>query len=171
MLKGIETRTTENSAIIPSEGSVQDKWTGVGFFVGRQELLAPLHDVVEILDPVECTRIPSVKPWFKGVGNIRGNLLPVIDLHQFLYGESLPVTSSTRIVVFKDEGINAGMIVSNVVGMRHFQIDEQVEKSTTLDDAIKKYVLYAFQRSGETWDVFNFRYLADSEQFVQIAAA
>lgn len=170
-LRDIEGRTQQNAAGLPSEEEIQDTWTGVGFFVGQQELLAPLHDVVEILDPVECTRIPSVKPWFKGLANIRGNLLPVVDFHQFLHGESLPQTGSTRIVVFRDEGVNAGIIVSNVVGMRHFQIDERVEKSASLDEALKDYVLHAFQRSGEAWDVFSFKELAESEAFVQIAVA
>lgn len=170
-LRDIESRTAQNAAGLPSEEEVQDTWTGVGFFVGQQELLAPLHDVVEILDPIECTRIPSVKPWFKGLANIRGNLLPVIDFHQFLYGESLPQTGSTRVVVFRDEGVNAGIIVSNVVGMRHFQVDERVDKSTSLDECLTDYVLYAFQRSGEAWDVFSFKDLAESELFTQIAAA
>lgn len=170
-LRDIQARTQQNAVGLPSEEEYQESWTGVGFFVGQQELLAPLHDVVEILDPFEVTRIPGVKPWFKGLGNVRGNLLPVMDLHHFLYGESLPITNSTRIMVFHDEGVNAGLIVSNVVGMRHFHMDERVEKSPDLEGVLKDSVLYAFQRSGEVWDVFSFRHLAESEPFVQISAA
>ncbi len=170
-LREIEARTQKNAAGLPSEEDARDSWTGVGFFVGQQELLVPLQDVAEILDPVECTRIPGVRPWFKGLANIRGNLLPVVDFYHFLHGESLPQTGSTRIVVFKDEGVNAGIIVSNVVGMRHFRLDERVEKSSTLDESLKDYVAYAFQQSGETWDVFDFKNLAESERFVQVAAA
>lgn len=170
-LKDIQAATASNAAGLPNEEEAQDSWTGVGFFIGQQELLAPLNDVVEILDPVECTRIPSVQPWFKGLANIRGNLLPVVDLHHFLYGESLPQTTSTRVVVFHDEGVNAGIIVSNVVGMRHFQLDERVQKSSSLDENIRDFVNYAFHRSGEDWDVFDFKGLAQSDQFVQIAAA
>lgn len=170
LLRDIEARTLSAAAGLPSEEEAQDSWTGVGFFVGQQELLAPLNDVVEILDPVEYTKIPSVKPWFKGMANIRGNLMPVVDFHQFLHGESLPITSSTRVVVFRDEGVNTGIVVSNVVGMRHFQMDERAEKSESLDLGLKDYVMYAFQRSGEVWDVFSFKDLAESDQFVQIAA-
>lgn len=169
-LRDLESRTQQSAAGLPSEEEAMDSWTGVGFFVGQQELLAPLNDVVEILDPVECTKIPSVKPWFKGLANIRGNLLPVVDFHQFLHGESLPQTSSTRVVVFRDEGVNAGIVVSNVVGMRHFQMDERADRSDSLHEGLNDFVKYAFQRSGEVWDVFSFKDLAESEPFVQIAA-
>jgi twitching motility protein PilI len=170
LLRDMQARAQKNAAGLPSEEEALDTWTGVGFFVGQQELLAPLNDVVEILDPIECTKIPSVKPWFKGLANIRGNLMPVVDFHQFLHGESLPQTSSTRVVVFRDEGVNAGIVVSNVVGMRHFQMDERSERSESLDAGLKDFVMHAFQRSGEVWDVFSFKDLAQSDQFVQIAS-
>jgi twitching motility protein PilI len=96
--------------------------------------------------------------------------MPVVDFHQFLHGESLPQTSSTRVVVFRDEGVNAGIVVSNVVGMRHFQMDERSERSESLDAGLKDFVMHAFQRSGEVWDVFSFKDLAQSDQFVQIAS-
>lgn len=170
-LRDIEAATAKHAAGLPNEEESKDSWTGVGFFVGQQELLASLDDVVEILDPMECTRIPSVQPWFKGLANIRGSLLPVVDFHQFLYGESLPQTASTRVIVFRDEGVNVGIIVSNVMGMRHFQLDERVQKNSALDEKIKEFVIYTFHRSGEDWDVFDFKGLAQSDQFVQIAAA
>jgi len=139
--------------------------------VGQQELLAPLDDVVEILDPIEYTKIPNVAPWFKGLGNVRGNLVPVMDFNHFLNGESSQVTNSTRVIVFRDEGANAGLIVSSVIGMRHFQTDEVVEPSSDLDSNLNDCVTHAFQRSGERWDVFSFNKLAGTEKFVQISVA
>ncbi|MGM0563037.1 MAG: chemotaxis protein CheW [Pseudomonadota bacterium] len=170
-LQAIAEKVRQNDTGLPSEDVTRETWTGVGFFVGQHELITPLHAVAEILDPLECARLPGVKPWFKGLANVRGNLLPVMDLHHFLFGEALPVTSSTRVVSFHDEGANAGLIVTSVAGMRHFQLDERTEPSDDLDEALKRFVRFAFHRSGEYWDVFDFNLLAESEAFVQIAEA
>lgn len=171
ILRGIEEKVRQSGTGLPSEDVSQETWTGVGFFVGQYELITPLHAVAEILDPMECTRLPGVKPWFKGLANVRGNLLPIMDFYHFLFGESLPVTSSTRVISFHDEGTNAGLIVSSVAGMRHFQLDERTDPTDELDEALKRFVHFAFHRSGEFWDVFDFNLLADSEAFVQIAEA
>ncbi|EDY87292.1 twitching motility protein PilI [gamma proteobacterium HTCC5015] len=171
ILQGIDEKVRQNSAGLPSEDVSQETWTGVGFFVGQHELLTPLQAVAEILDPMDCARLPGVQPWFKGLANVRGNLVPVMDLHHFLFGEALPVTNSTRVITFHDEGANAGLIVNSVAGMRHFHRDEQTEHSSDLDEALKPYVSFAFHRSGESWDVFDYNLLAESEAFVRIAEA
>ena len=44
-------------------------------------------EVVEILPMPQVTPVPGAQPWLLGVANIRGNLLPIVDLKQFLEGE------------------------------------------------------------------------------------
>ncbi len=57
------------------------------FYVGDDRLIAPLNDIKEILNfPSAITKVPGTKPWMLGIANIRGTLLPVIDLQLFLIG-------------------------------------------------------------------------------------
>lgn len=50
-------------------------------------MIAPLEEVKEILNyPDGVTRVPGTQAWLLGMANIRGNLLPLIDLQQFLGG-------------------------------------------------------------------------------------
>jgi hypothetical protein len=49
-------------------------------------------------------------------------------------------------------------------------MDERADRSDSLHEGLNDFVKYAFQRSGEVWDVFSFKDLAQSDQFVQIAS-
>ena len=67
------------------------EWSGIAFRVGGNNLLAPLDEVVEILDMPKLARVPLAQPWVCGIANVRGNLLPVVDLSGFLGGEVAPL--------------------------------------------------------------------------------
>ena len=49
--------------------------------------------------PTALTRVPGAKTWIKGLANVRGQLLPIIDLRQFLGSGVTPMTRNTRIIV------------------------------------------------------------------------
>ena len=70
--------------------------------------------------PASTTRVPGAKAWIKGLANVRGQLLPIIDLRQFLGSGVTPVTRNTRIVVVNHREIPAGLIVDEVLGFRRF---------------------------------------------------
>ena len=47
-------------------------------------LLTRMGEVSEILDPPDYTRVPGVKDWVVGIANVRGSLLPLMDLKGFV---------------------------------------------------------------------------------------
>jgi twitching motility protein PilI len=49
--------------------------------------------------PSQLTRVPGAKAWVKGLANVRGQLLPVLDLRQFLGSGVTPLTRNTRVIV------------------------------------------------------------------------
>jgi purine-binding chemotaxis protein CheW len=50
------------------------------FLVGGEEYAAPVLKIREIVGYDAVTRLPSVAPWIRGVMNVRGQALPVVDL-------------------------------------------------------------------------------------------
>jgi chemotaxis signal transduction protein len=71
------------------------------------------------------TRVPGAKLWIKGIANVRGQLLPIIDLRQFLGSGTTPVNRNTRILVVNHREIPAGLIVDEVLGFRRFAADRR----------------------------------------------
>ena len=54
----------------------------VGFVVGEEEYAIPILNIQEIIKPIEYTRVPSVPDYVLGVFNLRGNVIPLIDLRK-----------------------------------------------------------------------------------------
>ena len=70
--------------------------------------------VQEIREVTEVTRVPHVSPFVRGVVNLRGAIVPIVDLGlMFGFSEALDLESASAIVL-NVEGRMAGLIVSSV---------------------------------------------------------
>lgn len=71
-----------------------------GFRVGNLGFLVPIDVFCEMLDKYQVNRLPNVPPWFNGLINLRGNLVPVFDIRQILNDiEQLPSVKKRRLFV------------------------------------------------------------------------
>lgn len=165
-LKEIEQRCIANAEALPSFDRREDDWQGIGFKVGDVELLSTMGDVVEILDPPEYTRIPGVKPWVVGIANVRGGLLPLMDLRGFITGQGLKNRRDGRVMVVRHNGLSTGLIVDEVLGIRHFFMNEQATDLPELNQEFKPYIKKAFRRDDQYWPVFSFDTLIEDEHFL-----
>ncbi|AJC94645.1 purine-binding chemotaxis protein CheW [Campylobacter volucris] len=93
----------------------------VGFVVGDEEYAIPILNIQEIIKPIEYTRVPSVPDYVLGVFNMRGNVIPLIDLAKRFNQGSLKMTPQTRYIVLKgianDNQIpagNAGFVIDRL---------------------------------------------------------
>lgn len=86
----------------------------VVFRLGREEYAVSILQVQEIKRITEITRVPHSPDYIKGVMNLRGSVLPVIDLKKRLNLPPKEYTDDTRIIIIKVEDINVGMIVDAV---------------------------------------------------------
>ncbi len=70
--------------------------------------------VESIIKVQEITRMPHVPDFVEGITNLRGAVIPVIDLRKRLDLPQMEETKDTRIIVVEMDGITAGMIVDAV---------------------------------------------------------
>jgi twitching motility protein PilI len=120
--------------------------------------------------PASTTRVPGAKPWIKGLANVRGQLLPIIDLRQFLGSGVTPVTRNTRIVVVNHREIPAGLIVDEVLGFRRFAESEFSGDAPPTVARCERYLAGAFRRAQEQWPVLSLRQVLESSAFAEAAA-
>ncbi|WMM26599.1 chemotaxis protein CheW [Tissierella sp. MB52-C2] len=73
----------------------------------------PISKVISIEKMEASTRIPNAPNHVKGVINLRGEVIPVIDLRLKLNMESKEINNNTRIIIVSDEDILAGLIVDS----------------------------------------------------------
>ena len=71
-------------------------------------------------------------------------------------------------MVKRDE-LSVGLVVSEVLGLKHFQDEEKVTAVSKFDESLRNYVHGAFKQNGEEILVFSMYALADNPHFFQVA--
>ena len=88
------------------------------FFIDRQLYALPTSQVVEIIRLQPITLVPNLPEYVKGVINLRGKIVPLIDMRLKFSKESIPYNNLTSIVIVEDGEITAGLIVDSVKDVR-----------------------------------------------------
>ncbi|MBT3010745.1 MAG: chemotaxis protein CheW [Candidatus Thiodiazotropha endolucinida] len=169
LLAELEQRCRDRAYGLPQQKLIQSYWEGVMFYVGEHRFVAPLSGVKEILNhPSSLTPVPGSKTWMMGVANVRGTLIPVVDLQLYLIGMKTRHGRRSRVLVITLGSGLTGVLVGEMVGMRHFA-RETARKTQFVNDKFSKYVQFEFDQDGMTWPVFSLSALAEDPGF-QIAA-
>ena len=163
----LERRTVKCSAGLPTLDQVKDEWVGVGFRIGDSKLIAAMSDVKEILDLPEFTMVPGVKSWIVGVANVRGSLLPIMDMKGYLLGEDIKQRHKGRVIVIDYKGFNTGLVVEEIYGMRHFRESDEISDIPEVHERILPYIERAFKQDDEYWPVISFHEMTQNKRFAQ----
>ncbi|MDH4158105.1 MAG: chemotaxis protein CheW [candidate division Zixibacteria bacterium] len=86
----------------------------VSFDLGSQQYGVDILQVQEINRTVDITKVPQAPEFVEGVINLRGQVVPVIDLRKRLHLEPKEHDKNTRIVVVDINGSVVGMVVDAV---------------------------------------------------------
>jgi twitching motility protein PilI len=165
LLLDLEKRTLKASASLPSLDHIEQEWVGIGFRIGDSRLIADMSDIKEILDLPDITEVPGVKSWIVGVANVRGNLLPIMDMKGYLLGDDIKQRQKGRVIVIDYKGFDTGLVVEEVYGMRHFREGEATQDIPQVHEKISPFVQRAFKQDEEHWPVFSFAEMTGEERF------
>ncbi|MDH4165072.1 MAG: chemotaxis protein CheW [Gammaproteobacteria bacterium] len=172
LLREIDRRARAAVQGQPESVAAGAEWVGVAFRLGGEAFLLAREETREVLAyPASVTRVPGARPWIRGLSNVRGQLLPVIDLRAFLGAGATSITRSSRVLLANHREIPAGLVVDEVMGFRRFY---ESEFSADLPPTLlrcERYLAGAFRRGTEVWPVFSVRALLESPQFMQAAAS
>lgn len=170
ILRGIEESCRIcNKTDVKQPAETFSEWSGVAFRVGNNSLLTPLDEVVEILDMPRLARVPLAQPWVRGIANIRGNLLPVVDFSGFLGGQVTSASEKTRVLVIDYSGIYSGLIVDEVYGLKHFMETERTDAELQVEEILLPYIRAVYCRDGRVWHEFSMVALAETPKFMMAA--
>ena len=169
LLKAIEDRCCGCASDLPHKQEISSEWSGIAFQVASTSLVVPLGEVLEILEFPELTLLPMTQPWVLGMANIRGSLLPVIDLNGYLDGSETKITTRTRVLVIDHNDVFTAVVVDEVLGIKHFMNDEFVSSEAIVEDALRPYTQNGFQSGDQYWGLFSLHALAEIPQFLQVA--
>jgi purine-binding chemotaxis protein CheW len=106
----------------------------VSFKLDEKEYGLKIEYVKEVIRFKKITRVPGAPPFIRGVINLRGNIVPVIDLRYKLLDERTQ-SENVEIMISIHEGSFFGIMVDDVQEVIRLNLDdiEKVEASETKD--------------------------------------
>ena len=116
-------------------GKSDHKIQVVAFELANAEYAVDILHVQEINRLINITRVPGSPSYIEGVINLRGNIIPVINLHKKFNLASPGFDEDTRIIVFQFDEIKAAIIVDSVAEV--IQLDRvNIEESGQLYSSV-----------------------------------
>jgi len=170
LLLAIDQRCRLRAAGLPLEQEGEPPWSGISFRMGNGWYVAPMAEVAEVLPEPRMTRIPGVKPWMLGVANVRGRLLPVMNLSGYFGAALSSHRRQRRVLVIDHDDVFTGLLVDEAPGLQHFPAaDLAPVRPESLDEALAPFVKGYFLHERE-WAVFSPYALVTATEFLNVAA-
>ena len=143
----------------------------VGFRIGRETFGVPISLVHEIVRPPEITNVPHAPEYVEGVMNLRGRIVPVIDLRRRFGGAATETSRKNRVLVVDVESRAVGLIVDSASEVLKIS-DAQIEPPpNVLTDAATSYVTGVAKYQGRLIILVDLRRILQSGELRLPAAA
>ncbi len=174
-IRELQTRLANRLRTARDEG-LSVSWLAVRS-AGRNYLL-PLAQSGEIFPIAEVQPVPYTQPWFVGVVNLRGGLFGVVDIAQYVAGETgVPAaggtprkSSAAQVVVTLNAvlDVNCALLVDELAGLRNPQVFSATEPR--VPDAPPYFGNRFTDAGGQTWQEINIQTLSQHPRFLSITA-
>lgn len=169
ILLQLDQRVRERAPTVAVNAQLSEIRGRLALRLGAWNLLFSMDDVAEIIPVPRITRVPGVKRWLLGIANLRGKVISVSDLRDFLTGRPTAQLPSSQIVVVRSGEWDYGLLVDEVVGMRHFGPQHRLPALDSVDENLRVYVTEAFLHDNQHWLVFNISTLLADPRFANAA--
>jgi len=95
--------------------------------IGAESYLLDMATAGEIVTTADIAPVPWTRPWYRGLTNVRGRLIGVVDLQELSGRAPLGQEQSQQILVFGPAlKVNAGILISRAFGLRNIRELEEL---------------------------------------------
>ena len=154
---------------LPAQEGLVSTRKVVCFSLLGTHLAMALEELTEIIELPQCTRLPRVHGWVLGVANLRGRLLPIVNLAEFLGGELSSPPKAQRVLVIDMMGVFVGLVVDKVFDMRHFGVDTFQQHLDGVPEVFSPYVEGGFTQADNNWVLLRPGKLLNDQCFMEVA--
>jgi purine-binding chemotaxis protein CheW len=110
------------------EGNFEEEDTQYGryltFTIEENTYGVPIRFVTEIIGIQSITKVPETPDYIKGITNLRGKIIPLIDVRLKFGKEEVPYNERTCIVVVDIDSVAVGLIVDRVADVLVIEDDQ-----------------------------------------------
>ncbi|MCZ6687605.1 MAG: chemotaxis protein CheW [Gammaproteobacteria bacterium] len=154
----------------PQRSAEDKEYVGIGFRLGDEQFLVARDEIREVLTlPSGVARVPGAKNWLRGLVNIRGQLLPLIDINHFFGGGIAANSRRARVLSVNHRDVPAGLLVDEVLGFRRFPESQRNRETPKTVIRCDRFLRGSFEQGGELWPVLSLKSLVESDEFLNAA--
>ena len=165
-----ERRSLAHVAGVPEQIEAAGLWRGIGFRIGERSFVSSIHEVNEVLGmPSALTPVPATRNWLLGVANVRGNLIAVVDLKQFLLDQRTHISDRSRVLWVKQTGGGVGLLVDEVLGQRNLTDEQREDAEGESDERMARFVTENVTLGSARVGMFSMVELTRASDFQQTA--
>ncbi len=139
--------------------------------IGAHACLIALDQAGEILPlrQQRLTNVPSTRPWFRGLLNIRGNLVGVADLAAMAGAPPLAVGADSHVLVMA-AGLapQCGLLVSQVRGLRDIEEMSRISNNDETENDLRGVIGRYKDKGGQVWVELDLARLSQDPEFLHI---
>ena len=168
-LLGIAEQSRNNAHGLPQREQAEDVWGGIGFSFGGRTYVAALGEIGETMIIPKYTHIPRVREWVLGLANVRGQLVPLLDMGRFLGRRSSLDSPRARMLLVETEDLITGLVVDTVAGLQRLPEKSFTRQVHQVPESIFPFLRGTYSRDGEDWIVLNLRSWLQDESFKEVA--
>src|SRR6056297_196875 len=96
----------------------------LSFFLGKEEYALEILKVQEIIGLMPITPVPKMPDYIRGVLNLRGKIVPVMELRARFNLDPVDDTEETCIIVIQDKNYQMGVVVDKVSEVTDIATDQ-----------------------------------------------
>jgi purine-binding chemotaxis protein CheW len=122
------------------------------FFLADEEYAINIQRVKEIIDYTTVTKVPKVPEWIRGVINLRGNVVPVVDLTVRFGLKEQSVTKTTCIVIVEVEQDSERTVMGVIADAVNQVIDlapKDIEEPPAFGTRVRLEYLFGMGKLGK----------------------
>ncbi|MDD2892583.1 MAG: chemotaxis protein CheW [Halothiobacillaceae bacterium] len=168
-LKSLETLALKQSVGLPQREEIAQYWTALAYRIGDETFVSPLEQVIEVLTVPEMIRLPLAQPWVLGVISRRGELTPVYDFMGLLGRGNVAVDGRARLIVARLGAWSLALLVSESLGLRHFQVDARRAFEEPANE-LKECVVEEVVEPWRSWKILDLQRLLHGEAVLAVSA-
>lgn len=110
------------------------------FRLGRERYALPVENVREVRPLTDLTSVPCTPDFVGGVMNLRGNILPLIDIRKLVNVEHEGITDLMSVIVVEISGMEVGIMADEVDEVMRLPLSELQAASTTVSGIGAEYI-------------------------------
>ncbi len=155
---------------LPEEIVVAEQWVGLSYRVGKLQFVTAMDQISEVVPSAPFAMVPRSRSWIRGIANVRGQLLAVVDLQDFLGMDPVNIDQYSRLIVINNALLSCCLLINRLQGLRHFDPVGDSCDTGDLSDQLARFVTGALGREKEKWLVFDTDRLVEEKSFLNAAA-